>query len=582
MPQHFFSFVLRHLKPFRWHIVGLMIIALLWAADLSLSPYLIKLIIDRVAALAPHQIWDGVFQLIVLYVALSFFMSLVFRIWNLVRRAFIPALKGHLTTSLASFLLEQSYRYYQNYFAGSLANKVNDVSYGVAQMVEIVLEDFFANLLAVLIATTVLLWVNTIVAIIFVVWAIFFVLGSRYFAKNAHQMSHHTSELRSQLTGKVVDILGNMSIVRLFVRQKLERENIQAWTGEMVSAEKAFDWQLAKLFAFQSFSFVTMQAIVLFYLAHIRSQNAITVGDFALVLTINTYMLESLWNLGRQFLTFAEQLGKVTQGLRILVSSTPVLDLPEAKPLQLTRGEIVFDQVDFHYYPEQPLFSQLSLTIPAGQKVGLVGYSGSGKTTFTHLILRLFDITGGVIYLDGQAIQTVTQSSLRQQISFIPQEPTLFHRSLFDNIAYGSDNPTEEKVIAAAKLAHAHEFIEKLPQKYQSLAGERGIQLSGGQRQRIAIARAILKNAPILLLDEATSALDSITEQWIQESLQTLMEGKTTLVIAHRLSTLMHMDRILVFDQGKIVEEGTHESLLSQRGLYAQLWESQSRGFLLN
>ena len=226
------------------------------------------------------------------------------------------------------------------------------------------------------------------------------------------------------------------------------------------------------------------------------------------------------------------------------------------------------------------LFEKESVSIEAGQKVGLVGYSGSGKSTFVNLILRLYDVKNGSILIDDQDIKNVTQSSLRNSIAMIPQDPSLFHRSLMENIRYGSMSATDEDVVLAAKKAHAHEFISALPQKYDSLVGDKGVKLSGGQRQRIAIARATLKNAPILILDEATSQLDSVTENLIQESLLELMKNKTTIVIAHRLSTLLHMDRILVFDKGKIVEDGTHSELFAKSGLYKHLWDAQVGGFL--
>jgi ATP-binding cassette subfamily B protein len=257
-----------------------------------------------------------------------------------------------------------------------------------------------------------------------------------------------------------------------------------------------------------------------------------------------------------------------------------IVDKPNATILNCTHGKIRFDKIKFHYKGTAPLFQNKSIEIKAGQKVGLVGYSGGGKSTFVNLILRLYDITDGAILIDGQDIRDVTQDSLRTSIALIPQDPSLFHRSLMENIRYGRIDATDEEVILAAKKAHAHEFIEKLSQSYDSLVGERGVKLSGGQRQRIAIARAILKNAPILILDEATSQLDSVTESSIQESLWELMQNKTTLVIAHRLSTLLHMDRIIVFDKGVIVEDGTHAELLTNNGLYRTLWKAQVGGFL--
>jgi len=277
---------------------------------------------------------------------------------------------------------------------------------------------------------------------------------------------------------------------------------------------------------------------------------------------------------------FNKAVGRCKQSLMSLMLPLEILDKPDAVILKCNRGQITFDNVKFHYKGTEPLFQNKSIEIKAGQKVGLVGYSGGGKSTFVNLILCLYDVTDGAILIDGQDIRDVTQDSLRASIAMIPQDPSLFHRSLMDNIRYGRIDATDKEVMEAARKAHAHEFIEKLSQGYDSLVGERGVKLSGGQRQRIAIARAILKNAPILILDEATSQLDSVTESGIQESLWELMQDKTTIVIAHRLSTLLHMDRILLFDQGVIVEDGTHAELLGRGGLYRTLWDAQVGGFL--
>ncbi len=257
-----------------------------------------------------------------------------------------------------------------------------------------------------------------------------------------------------------------------------------------------------------------------------------------------------------------------------------VLDGADAQPLRVTHGAIAIEALDFAYLDTRPVFAGLNLRIPGGQKVGFVGYSGSGKSTLLNLLLRLYEPQRGQILIDGQAIASATQESLRQQIAMIPQDPMLFHRSLLENIRYGRLDATDDEVIAAAQQAHAHEFILETEDGYQSLVGERGVKLSGGQRQRIALARAIVKNAPILLLDEATSALDSVTERHIQDSLAQLMQGKTVLVIAHRLSTLARLDRIVVFHHGAIIEDGSPAELLARNGHYARMWAMQAGGFL--
>jgi ATP-binding cassette subfamily B protein len=287
-----------------------------------------------------------------------------------------------------------------------------------------------------------------------------------------------------------------------------------------------------------------------------------------------------LWYLASQFVTFAEELGKCKQALTIISALHDIRDEPNAQALEVTKGDIEFDDVTFHYDEGAHLFNNKNVLIQSGQKVGLVGLSGSGKSTFVNLILRLFDVESGKIRIDGQDIRKVTQESLREHIAMIPQDVSLFHRTLLENIRYGRTDATDEEVIQASKQAHCHEFISQLTEGYNALVGERGIKLSGGQRQRIAIARALLKNAPILILDEATSALDSLTEKLIQDSLHTLMQGRTTIVIAHRLSTLSEMDRILVFDNGQIVEDGTHADLIRAKGHYSRMWAMQAGGFL--
>jgi ATP-binding cassette subfamily B protein len=257
-----------------------------------------------------------------------------------------------------------------------------------------------------------------------------------------------------------------------------------------------------------------------------------------------------------------------------------VVDRPDAGALVINRGEIRFNDVTFGYVAERPVFRHLNLTIQPGERVGLVGFSGSGKSTLINLVLRLYEPQSGSITIDGTDIRSVTQSSLHSQVSLIPQDPGLFHRTLKENIGYGRLDADETLIEGAARQAYAHDFIESMPNRYGSMVGERGVKLSGGQRQRIAIARVIAKNAPILIMDEATSSLDSVTEKAIQDSLDTLMDGKTVLVVAHRLSTIAHLDRILVFDNGCIVEDGPHRELLARDGVYARLWSRQSDGMI--
>jgi ABC-type multidrug transport system fused ATPase/permease subunit len=316
------------------------------------------------------------------------------------------------------------------------------------------------------------------------------------------------------------------------------------------------------------------------FLVDLWRDGSVTAGDFVLVATLISHLSGTMLFVGRAFNATARSFGELREGLDDIYVSYEITDKMEATDLVVSKGKIEFDTVSFSYHKNQ-IFNGLSITIEPQQKVGIVGTSGAGKSTLVSLLLRQHDIDGGSIMIDGQDISGVRQDSLRKAVALVPQEPLLFHRSIFDNIAYGANPATLQMVERAAALAHAAEFIKKLPEGYETMVGERGVKLSGGQKQRVAIARAILKDAPILILDEATSALDSESEVHIQAALRELMEGRTVIAVAHRLSTLREMDRIIVIESGVIVEDGTHESLVANNGQYAQLWSHQAGGFIV-
>ncbi|WP_233417537.1 ABC transporter ATP-binding protein [Wolbachia endosymbiont of Brugia malayi] len=411
-------------------------------------------------------------------------------------------------------------------------------------------------------------------------WSALFVLSSLFLARRITRLADAWSELGSSITSKMIDVFSNIMSVRLFASKYQERLFLQSTHSEAVKAEQRLQWLYMWIFTFYGFSFMVMQILNLYFLIKGREQGSITTGDFAFVMTVNIAIASFLWMIAKGFSQLSKLWGKITQTLRIITVTPEIQDQPNVADLVIKKGEITFDKVHFHYKDSEPIFENKSIIIGSGQKVGLVGYSDGGESTFVNLILRLYDVKSGKILIDGQDVRNVTQDSLHKNIGVIPQDPSLFHRTLMENIRYGKADASDDEVVEAAKRAHAHEFISKLPQGYESLVGERGMKLSGGQRQRIAIARAILKNAPILILDEATSQLDSVTESNIQKSLWELMQGKTTIVIAHCLSTLLHMDRILVFDRGKIVEDGTHQELLDKSGMYKTLWSARVGGFL--
>jgi ATP-binding cassette subfamily B protein len=378
----------------------------------------------------------------------------------------------------------------------------------------------------------------------------------------------------------MVDSIGNIVNVRLFARHEDENQYINNSIKFAVQKDREMQAKIINMRICWDISIITLVGLNLLILLYMYSKNLATIGDFTFVISLSISILWNLWFLAGQFVSFSEEVGVCKQALSILSQPHEITDAPSAKTLVVSNGKIQFQNVSFHYDEGAHLFRNKNIVIEGGQKIGLVGFTGSGKSTFVNLILRLFDVESGEITIDDQNITQVTQQSLREQIALIPQDISLFHRSLMENIRFGNTTATDQEIIEIAKKAHCHEFISQLPKEYQSIVGERGIKLSGGQRQRIAIARAMLKNAPILILDEATSSLDSITEKYIQDALNQIMQNKTTIVIAHRLSTLSKMDRILVFDNGVIIEEGTHENLLAKAGHYAKMWKMQADGFL--
>ncbi len=378
----------------------------------------------------------------------------------------------------------------------------------------------------------------------------------------------------------MVDSITNSFSVRLFARMKHERENLDQRLEAEYRTIRVSSEYAERIRWFQFSAAAALKVGMLWFALRLWSSGHIAVGDFVMAVSLSLLLINEARNLARRLLELFDHAGNVAHGVRTLVCEHELVDAPHAQARVITQGHIRFEDVSFGYTPGKPVFEHLSVEIPAGQRVGLVGLSGSGKSSFVSLLLRLYDVQAGTIRIDGMPITDLTQDALRSQIGLIPQDPSLFHRSLRENIRYGRPEADDADVIDAARKALADEFIQALPEGYEAFVGERGVKLSGGQRQRIAIARVILKDAPVLVLDEATSALDSLTEQAIQQALDKAMRGKTVIVVAHRLSTIAHLDRILVFDAGRIVEDGSHAELLASRGAYWRLWSRQAGGFL--
>ncbi len=559
----------------------MVLMAVVWAGTLSGRPYVVKVILNRLAAGNQADVFVDLLYPAMVYLTLHLGMTLSMRLYGyFVEIKMIPHMRKTIAQQAVDLLMEKSHTYYQNTFAGSLANKINNLTTSVPELLQCLIDKFFCNTLTLSIAIITLWMTNVRFAIFMFCWVALFLGSVLLFSKKFNHLSDAWAEIGSSLTGKFVDIFSNILPVRLFAKKRQERDDLNHSFQAAVDAEQKLYWAYFWLWVGYGGTFFIVQALNFYWLLRGRQEGWISIGDFALVLIINGAIVSELWSFAQVFSTFSKLYGRITQALRDILHAPAIEDAKDATTLVVTHGAIRFEQVRFGYPGNAPLFENLTVTISPGEKVGLVGYSGGGKTTFVNLLLRLYDLTGGAIFIDSQDIRQVTQDSLRANIAMIPQDPSLFHRSLMENIRYGRLNATNREVIDAAKQADAHEFIMQLPQGYDVHVGERGVKLSGGQRQRIAIARAILKNAPILILDEATSQLDSITENHIQSGLWPQMEGKTTLVIAHRLSTLLKMDRILVFDQGNVIEDGSHAQLIARDGLYKTLWDAQVGGFL--
>lgn len=575
------QFLFNVIKPYKGSVSAICFIALYWGVYNALSPYVLKLIIDKVVAFEGNKagIISAVKPYVVFYIVLWLSIAVNFRFGDWVKLKLFPSIRYDLITNMFAYLGQHSHRYFQNNFAGSLSNKISDMQSAVTNIFSI-LDEAFRQSIGLCIALFALLIIHPIFALILLLWAISFLLIAMYFFKPIHELSHIFAISKTTLVGKMVDSISNITNVRLFSRNHYENNVMHIATLDTITKDRSMLRALLKMRIGFDVSIVVLMSLNIWILVIMYSKDLVSVGDFSFIITLSVGMFIGLWNLASQFVTFAEELGRCKQALSIISAPLEIIDSPDAKPLVVTQGRIEFNQVSFHYDEGAHLFKNKNLVIEAGQRVGLVGFSGSGKSSFVNLILRLFDVESGEISIDGQRINDVTQASLRENIAMIPQDVSLFHRTLMDNIRYGRTDADDAEVIDASKKAHCHEFISQLKEGYQSLVGERGIKLSGGQRQRIAIARAMLKNAPILILDEATSALDSMTEKLIQDGLHLLMSGRTTIVIAHRLSTLSEMDRILVFDKGHIIEDGNHQALIKANGHYARMWQMQAGGFL--
>jgi len=556
--------------------------AISWSVNDVLFPYFIKLIVNTLNDY--HGLTQGVYAALAspVILLLVFWLNTEFwlRMQGIAMIYAFPTFRANIREQVYNYVKHHSQEYFATHFAGNIAKKIADLPNSSQSIVEVLSYSFIPTLVGIFIALGLMWFTSPIFAGILFAWFCVHMVITFAFMKKGNLKWEIHSESSAALSGKIVDSFSNILNVRLFARSEYESQYLKRFQQDEINKAKSAMWIIEIMRFCQGIAGFLMMFAMIFTLVYGWTYGWVTLGDFAQIGMQAFWLLGMVWYMSYQLTVFAREMGVITNSLSLITKGHDIVDVKQAQKLQVTRGEICFDNVSFSYPQKQPVFKNVSVTIKAGQKIGLVGYSGSGKTTFVNLILRFHNLANGRILIDGQDIAKVTQDSLRSQVAMIPQDPTLFHRSLMENIRYGRLDATDEEVMAAANLANCQEFIEKMPEKYHAFVGDRGVKLSGGQRQRVAVARAILKNAPILILDEATSALDSVTENLIQEGLKHVMSHCTALVVAHRLSTLADMDRILVFDKGEIIEDGTHEELLNANGHFARLWNMQTNGFL--
>ncbi|MDE1153306.1 MAG: ABC transporter ATP-binding protein [Micavibrio sp.] len=582
-PLAFIRYVVQHCSMrMRWEAAAAMALEITSTIADTLITWVLGRIVGVITSSTPETVWPPVIHELLLLSALWTVRNAGYRTREYLERRYVPELLNTTRSLLFARLIQQSQSFLHANFAGVLANHVRrggDIVSSLRDKVQYSILPLFVRF-----ATGgVLLWQITPKFALFIPGFIAVgVFCAVMTAPRWTRLSAQQAEKSSLLTGYIVDSTTNLSIVQQNVGWREEQERLDYAQNEMtrsfVDRMRYVSWFWGIFDSAMTFFFCGFMALVVYG----WQSGMVNTGQLAMTVGLAMNLFGALAGVVNLLSTKFDDIGILHEALQKISTPLSILDAENAPDLQVTAGAIDFRDVDFSYAGADGalLFSKLSITIPAGQKVGLVGVSGAGKTTLCQLLLRAHDVTGGGIFIDGQNIAAVTQDSLHASISVIPQEPVLFHRTLGENIRYGRANATPDEVTYAATAAEADGFIQRMPKGLDTIVGERGVKLSGGQRQRIAIARANIKNAPVLVLDEATSALDSETERSIQTAMAHAMRGRTTLVIAHRLSTLSHMDRIIVMEHGCVVEDGSFKTLMAAGGTFARLWKLQAGGFL--
>jgi len=585
-PRRLWPFLKDYAQPFKKVFVVTAILSLIVAAiEIGLIHYMGR-VVDLLSG-EPAQVWqDHGTELILLAVFILTLRPLIQLLdVLLLNNTILPNFGTLIRWRSHKHVLRQSVGWFENDFAGRIANRIMQTPPAAGEVVFQVF-DAITFALAYIIGAAILLWyADPLLMLPLVIWFALYALLIRWTVRRVGPASQAASDARSTVTGRVVDSYSNIHSVKMFAHHDTEltyaREAIEKTRRTFQTEMRIYTIMDATLVSLNGLLIVSTVGWGIFLWMQGLASVGVIAAASALTLRLNGMSGWIMWALT----TFFRQLGVVAEGMETIAQPIDLVDDPDATDLQLSKGSLELRELSHHYGRGSGGLDQINLTIQPGEKIGLIGRSGAGKSTLVKLLLRFYDPEHGQILVDGQDIAHVTQDSLRRHIGMVQQESSLLHRSVRDNLLYGRPDASEAEMVEAARKARAHDFILDLqdPQGrtgYDAHVGERGVKLSGGQRQRVTLARVILKDAPILILDEATSALDSEVEAEIQETLYGMMQGKTVIAIAHRLSTIAQMDRILVLDQGQIVEEGTHDVLLRSEGLYAQFWARQSGGFL--
>ena len=568
-------------RPFLGWVIGGMAAVLLATAVSRASTYVVKFITDDAVAFGQGLISaDAIWRWALIFPGIWFVNELIWRLSGFCGMRWITGAVAESNRRLFGYLSEHSANYFSDRHAGALVNKISNASTGVERLTAEWLWQFQPLIISMIVDVYLTYLAHPFFMYALLGWMAVYVPLNVLFVTKLHRLSFAYAEASSLLKGKMVDSISNVDTVQYTGSVEYEKRHVGTHITVQRTSHLA-EWWWSEWILVTNGALLSIFAFAMFGLAmYLITNGSISVGTLLLIILIVIELEHRMFFLGQHMTQAVSYYGQVNEGLKELLEPHEIVNRPGSKPLKVRNGVIEFQKLDFSYRGNRVFYGTFDLRIEGGEKVGLVGHSGAGKSTLVSLLQRRFDLDGGRILIDDQSVSDASLDSLRQAIAFVPQSTSLFHRPIIENIRYGRLDASDEDVMHAAELAQADSFIRELPEGYHTKVGERGVMLSGGQRQRISVARAVLRNAPILLLDEATSALDSISEAAIQKALSELMKGKTVIAIAHRLSTLRAMDRIVVMDDGQIVEDGTHDQLLGFGGVYASLWNSQVSGFI--